>query len=98
VRLCTTNGADWSKRYPLIIDGAARIDGSAIFDFEVVWLGSDGVADFEASHGRANDGRATARAFDLPMLNGDDLEPFKRTQGQASRPYSAHNGIHTSSI
>jgi bifunctional non-homologous end joining protein LigD len=41
VRLYTMNGADWSKRYPLIIQDAARIEGSAIFDAEVVWLGSD---------------------------------------------------------
>ena len=73
VRLYTMNGADWSKRYPLIIQDAARIKGSAILDAEVVWLGSDGVADFEALHSRSNDGRATALAFDLLMLGGDDL-------------------------
>ena len=38
VRLYTMNGADWSKRYPLIIQDAARIKGSAILDAEVVWL------------------------------------------------------------
>jgi len=42
-----------------------------IFDAEVVWLGSNGVADFDALHSRVNDGRATA--FDLLMLKGDDL-------------------------
>src|SRR5215470_4847879 len=73
VRLYTMNGGDWSKRYPLIIERAARIKGSAIFDAEAVWLDSDGVANFEALHSRANDGRATACAFDLLMLNGDDL-------------------------
>ena len=73
VRLYTMNGADWSKRYPLIIQDAARIKGSAILDAEVVWLGSDGVADFEALHSRSNDGLATALAFDLLMLGGDDL-------------------------
>ena len=40
----TMNGADWSKRYPLIVKDAARIKDAAIFDAEVVWLGSDGVA------------------------------------------------------
>ena len=73
------NGADWSKRYPLIFhDAATRIEGSAIFDAEVVWLGVDGVSDFEALHSRANDDRATACAFDLLMLNGADLRkrPF----------------------
>jgi ATP-dependent DNA ligase len=38
VKLYTMNGADWSKRYPLIVRDAARIDGSAIIDAEVVWL------------------------------------------------------------
>src|SRR6476646_2776969 len=53
VRLYTMNGADWSKRYPLIVQDAARIEGSAIFDAEVVWLGSDSVANFEALHSRS---------------------------------------------
>jgi ATP-dependent DNA ligase len=67
------NGADWSKRYPLIGHYAARIEGSAIFDAEAVWIGSDGVANFEI-----NDANATALTFDLLMLNDDDLrkKPF----------------------
>jgi len=73
VRLFTMNGADWSKRYPLLVQDAARIEGSAIFDAEVVWLGSDGVANFEALHSRVNDARATALAFDLLTADGDDL-------------------------
>src|SRR5262245_29038172 len=48
VRLYTINGADWSKRYPLIVKAAARIKGTAIIDAEVVWLGLDGAADFDA--------------------------------------------------
>ena len=67
------NGADWSKRYPLIVQGAARIKGSAILDAEAVWLDPNGVADFEALHGRVNDARATALVFDLLMADGDDL-------------------------
>ena len=43
------NGADWSTRYPLIIQDAARIKGSAILDAEAVWLDPNGMADFEAS-------------------------------------------------
>jgi len=73
VRLYTMNGADWPKRYPLIIEGAARIEGSAIFDAEADWLDSDLVADFEALHSRANGERASACAFDLLMFNDDDL-------------------------
>jgi bifunctional non-homologous end joining protein LigD len=73
VRLYTMNGADWSKRYPLIIRDAGRIKGSAILDAEAVWLDANGMADFEALHSRDNDARATACAFDLLMLNGDDM-------------------------
>jgi ATP-dependent DNA ligase len=72
VRLYTINGADWSKRYPLIVDAAAHIKGTAILDAEVVWIGLDGVADFDALHSRVNDKSASV-AFDLLMVNGDDL-------------------------
>jgi bifunctional non-homologous end joining protein LigD len=67
------NGADWSKRYPLIIQDAARIKGSPILDAEAVWLDANGMADFEALYSRSNDGRATALAFDLLMLNEEDM-------------------------
>jgi bifunctional non-homologous end joining protein LigD len=73
VRLYTINGADWSKRYPLIVRDAGRIDGSAIMDAEVVWLDSEGMAVFDALHSRVNDDKASACAFDLLMLNGEDL-------------------------
>jgi bifunctional non-homologous end joining protein LigD len=63
VRLYTITGADWSKRYPLIIDAAAKINGDAILDAEVVWLDSDGIAQFDALHSRVNDGAAIAPIF-----------------------------------
>jgi bifunctional non-homologous end joining protein LigD len=73
VKLYTINGADWSKRYPLIAEAAAHIKGTAILDAEVVWIGLDGVADFDALHSRVNDKSASACVFDLLMVNGDDL-------------------------
>jgi bifunctional non-homologous end joining protein LigD len=78
VRLYTITGADWSKRYPLIVEGATKVNGNAIVDAEVVWLDSDGVAQFDALHSRVNDGAATALAFDILMHNGDDVrkKPF----------------------
>jgi bifunctional non-homologous end joining protein LigD len=78
VRLYTITGADWSKRYPLIVEAAAKITGNVIVDTEVVWLDSDGVAQFDALHSRVNDGAATALAFDLLMHNGEDIrrKPF----------------------
>src|SRR6476661_5882238 len=84
VRLYTMNGADWSKRYPLIVADAARIEGSAILDAEVVWLDSDGVADFEAPHSRHNDARAIGCVFDLLLLNGDDLRRKPLTDRKAA--------------
>jgi bifunctional non-homologous end joining protein LigD len=78
VRLYTITGADWSKRYPLIVEAAVRIGGSAILDAEVVWVGLDGVPDFDALHSRVNDRSAVALAFDLMSLDGEDFrhEPF----------------------
>src|SRR4029077_20322923 len=38
VPLFTMNGADWSKRYPRIVEEAARIKSSAVMDAEVVCL------------------------------------------------------------
>jgi bifunctional non-homologous end joining protein LigD len=73
VRLYTINGANWSTRYPLIVRDAGRIEGSAIIDAEVVWLDSDGMAVFDALHSRVNDAKASACAFDLLMLNGEDF-------------------------
>jgi bifunctional non-homologous end joining protein LigD len=72
-RLYTINGANWSKRYSLIVRDAGRIEGSAIIDAEVVWLDSEGIAVFDALHSRVNDAKASACAFDLLMLNGEDI-------------------------
>jgi bifunctional non-homologous end joining protein LigD len=84
VRLYTINGANWSKRYPLIVRDAGRIEGSAIIDAEVVWLDPDGMAVFDALHSRVNDAKASACAFDLLMLNGDDLRRKPYVQRKAA--------------
>ena len=78
VRVYTITGADWSKHYPLIVEAAAKISGNDILDAEVVWLDSDGIAQFDALHSRVNDAAATALALDLLMHNGEDVRrrPF----------------------
>ena len=48
VKLYTMNGADWSKRYPRIVESASTIKGAAVLDAEAVWLDSEGVPNFEA--------------------------------------------------
>ena len=72
------NGADWSDRYPLIAAEASRLKGSAILDAEVVCADKDGVPDFGLLHSRCFDHLAVACAFDLLMLDGDDMrrKPF----------------------
>ena len=47
VRLYTMNGADWSKRYPRIVEEAARLREPVIIDAEVVCLSGEGVANFD---------------------------------------------------
>jgi bifunctional non-homologous end joining protein LigD len=49
------------------------MNGSAIIDAEVVCLDANGIADFDALHSRTMDHTAVACAFDLLMLNDDDL-------------------------
>ena len=73
VKLYTMNGADWSKRYPRIVEAAAHIKGSAVMDAEVVCLDEKGVPNFDTLHSRISDHLAVACAFDLLMVNGDDL-------------------------
>jgi bifunctional non-homologous end joining protein LigD len=75
VRLYTMNGADWSKRYPRVLEEAARIKTNAIMDAEVVCLDYKGVANFDMLHSRNADHLAVACAFDLLMVDGDDLRP-----------------------
>jgi bifunctional non-homologous end joining protein LigD len=79
VKLYTMNGADWSKRYPRIVEAAAHIKGSAVMDAEVVCLDEKGISNFDTLHSRTADHLAVACAFDLLAVNGDDLrrEPLR---------------------
>ena len=72
VRLFTMNGADWTKRYPRIVEEAARLREPLIIDAEVVCLDAEGVANFDALHSRTADEKAMALAFDL-LVSGDDI-------------------------
>src|SRR5215472_6094821 len=52
VRLYTMNAGDWTGRYPLIVEEARRLPGSAILDAEVVCSDEDGVPSFDLLHSR----------------------------------------------
>jgi bifunctional non-homologous end joining protein LigD len=84
VKLYTMNAADWTKRYPRIVEQAAQIKGSAIIDAEAVWLDTDGIAQFDALHSRVMDHTAVACAFDLMMLDGDDLRRHPLSERKAA--------------
>ncbi len=75
---------------------AGRIKGSAILDAEAVCLSKDGTADFDKLHSRIRDQRAVALAFDLLMLDGNDLrrKPFVERKAALSKLLKrAHEGI-----
>ena len=72
VRVYTMNGNDWTKRYPRIVEEAARLRAPLIIDAEVVHLSADGVPDFDTLHSRTADENAVALAFDL-LLSGEDI-------------------------
>src|SRR5262249_9145025 len=71
--------------YPRIVAAASRIKGSAIIDAEAVYLDAKGRAQFDLLHSRLNDHVAIATAFDLLMLNGEDMRRANRTSN-ARRP------------
>src|SRR5262249_51712877 len=89
MRVYTKNGADWSKRYPLIVEAARKLE-PVILDAEVVWLDSKGTSVFEALHSRDNDDRAVALAFDLLMSDGDDLRKLPFTERKARLRKALH--------
>ena len=94
------NGFDWTVRYPLVVEQARRLNGSAIVDTEVVCAGENGISDFELLHSRTHDHLAVACAFDLLMFNDDDLrrKPFAERKAALRQCFvEAGKGFNTSS-
>ena len=73
VRLYTMNAADWTDRYPRIVEEAARLKRDAVLDCEVICQDEHGRADFDRLHSRCFEHEAIACAFGLLKLDGDDL-------------------------
>ena len=81
VRIYTRRGADWTKRFPAIVDAAAKIKAASFYiDGEGVVCGTDGVALFDKLHNKANDAAVFLYAFDLLELDGEDLRPVPLEQ------------------
>jgi len=74
VRIYTRRGADWTHRFPLIVEGASQVRAQSFYmDGEGVICGDDGIAIFDELHSKANDHAVFLYAFDLLELEGDDL-------------------------
>lgn len=74
VRLITKGGYDWTKRYPWIVQAALRNRQSQfVIDGEAVILGIDGRSDFNALHSNRQNGEVQLCAFDVLVLDGEDL-------------------------
>jgi bifunctional non-homologous end joining protein LigD len=74
VRIFTRRGADWSHRFPRIVEAVSRLPASSIMlDGEGVICGQDGVSDFNALHSKNRDDDVMLYAFDLLELNGEDV-------------------------
>lgn len=71
LRLFSKGGADWTKRYPWIVETAIKHDRFDI-DGEAVILGVDGISDFSALHSRTEDNDVQLYAFDCLSFGGDD--------------------------
>ena len=74
VRLITRNGADWTNRYPWIVEAALKNrQKHFVVDGEAVVLGVDGISDFDALHSRKHDEEVQLYAFDMLSGDGEDL-------------------------
>ena len=74
VRIFTRRGADWTHRFPLIVEAANKIKAKSFhLDGEGVVCDGDGLAVFDLLHSKANDERVFLYAFDLLELNGADV-------------------------
>ncbi|MEA2985962.1 MAG: hypothetical protein QOD94_2216 [Alphaproteobacteria bacterium] len=81
VRLFTRTGFDWTDRYPWIVEDAARPPvEQVIIDAECCCADDDGLTDFDAPHSRVNDDAAFAYAFDLLLIDGEDIRRAPLTE------------------
>lgn len=88
VRLLTKSGYDWSKKYPLIVQGLLRLKvGSLVLDGEAVVCDPDGRANFEKLHAQVFNEAAQLYAFDLLHVDGIDLRdnPLEERKRQLSK-------------
>ncbi len=84
VRLYTMNAADWTERYPRIVEEAPRLNRDAVLDCEVICTDENGRADFDRLHSRCFEHEAVACAFDLLRLDGVDMRRLPLSERKAA--------------
>lgn len=73
VRVYTRRGADWTKRFPRIVQAVQRLPvRSILIDGEGVVCDSSGMAIFHNLHSKAHDEDVFLYAFDLLEMDGHD--------------------------
>jgi bifunctional non-homologous end joining protein LigD len=80
VKLLTRKGLDWTKKFPTVAAGVAKLPAkSALIDGEVVVEGPDGLSSFsllQQDLKESRHDRMAFYAFDLMHLDGRDLKPL----------------------
>ncbi|WP_396604875.1 RNA ligase family protein [Bradyrhizobium sp. YCK136] len=97
VKVLSKSGLDWTWRYPMIVEAARKMRQSQfIIDGEICVLDVRGISQFDWLHsGRYNDD-AQLYAFDLVVLDGDDLRDlplFERKERLAKILHRRPEGI-----
>jgi bifunctional non-homologous end joining protein LigD len=79
VRLYSRNGADWTRRLPMLAEALQGLPcRSAVIDGELCLPGQGGAPDFRGLQAalRSRDDELAVFVFDLLHLNGNDLRPL----------------------
>ncbi|MBR0698253.1 RNA ligase family protein [Bradyrhizobium lablabi] len=74
VKILSRSGLDWTWRFPWIAETALKIRKSRfMIDGEIVVLDVQGISDFDALHSNRRNEEAQLYAFDLLVMEGNDL-------------------------
>jgi ATP-dependent DNA ligase len=85
VRLITRGGYDWTKRFPWIADAALKNRAQQfVIDGEAVILCLDGMPDFNALHSGKHNAEVQFCAFDVLVMEGDDLRNLPLSMRKAN--------------
>ncbi len=81
----TRSGLDWSEKFSTVVDAAAKLDGTALIDGEIVVLDAQGRSNFQALQSaiKEHPARLLFYAFDLLELNGQELKPLPQIERKA---------------